>query len=115
MAKAWERRFGARIELDVEKQFAQLTLPGNRVDVAGISRAAEEAGYTVTAMTIEISGVIEERPCAACSERRRFLKVGSVQLELRGTELPQVGQSERIRGRVHGWATSHPYVSVTST
>ena len=114
MAKAWERRFGAHVELDVEKQSAQLTLPSVRVDVAGIAKAAEEAGYTVTQMKIEISGLVEEAECAACAQRRRFLRAASTHLELRGPEVPEAGRPARIRGRVQEWTTSHPFVRVMS-
>ena len=50
MAKAWERQLGARVELNVEKQWARLTFENGSVDGAAIAKTPA-AGSMLAALS----------------------------------------------------------------
>lgn len=121
MEKALRRRVGADIvDIDTREGTAGYRLyHERRIDFEEIMQAADDAGYTLTGLTLEITGRISKSDCPSCQQSVSMLSLPGTgqRFELASSDsvknLPVDGQVH-ITARALDWAGDHPRLDVVS-
>ena len=107
------RQVGATtVDIDTIEGYARYTIgEPRRIDFGAIEEAAHDAGYTLTGLTLTVTGRVEEFACDVCDDDVLALRLPGTgqRLEVQG-DLPPPGETARVTVSVSSWAGGHPRI-----
>ena len=108
------RQLGANeVEIDTEEEYARYVLWNpTRIDFDAILKASKDAGYTLTAIKLDIEGEVIMADCLECASTVPMLRIAQTGQSFELGEELEVGATIRITADVRGWEGEHPVLDV---